>query len=57
MLRTIYGADERYREEYLSRHVGYYLTGDSGYIDEDGHEVHRDELALLRTDAHPNGRS
>ena len=28
-----------------------------GYIDEHGHEVHRDELALLRTDAHPNGRS
>ncbi|WP_340686954.1 propionyl-CoA synthetase [Amycolatopsis coloradensis] len=36
-LPTLWGADERYREEYLSQHPGYYLTGDSGYIDEDGY--------------------
>jgi propionyl-CoA synthetase len=36
-LPTLWGADERYREEYLSQHAGYYLTGDSGYIDEDGY--------------------
>jgi DNA-binding HxlR family transcriptional regulator len=35
-------------------------TGESvhiGFIDEQGREVQRDELALLRTDAHPRGRS
>lgn len=35
-------------------------TGESvhiGFIDEQGREVQRNELALLRTDAHPRGRS
>ncbi|MET7994973.1 propionyl-CoA synthetase [Amycolatopsis sp. NPDC005232] len=36
-LPTLWGDDERYREAYLARFPGYYLTGDSGYLDEDGY--------------------
>jgi propionyl-CoA synthetase len=36
-LPTLWGDDERYVESYLSRYDGYYLTGDSGYIDEHGY--------------------
>ncbi|WP_410655320.1 propionyl-CoA synthetase [Amycolatopsis sp. lyj-112] len=36
-LPTLWEDDERYREAYLSRYDGHYLTGDSGYIDEDGY--------------------
>ena len=36
-LPTLWGDDDRYVESYLSRYDGYYLTGDSGYIDSDGY--------------------
>jgi propionyl-CoA synthetase len=36
-LPTLWQADERYVEAYLSRYPGHYLTGDAGYIDEDGY--------------------
>ncbi|WP_033288181.1 propionyl-CoA synthetase [Amycolatopsis jejuensis] len=36
-LPTLWGDDERYRSAYLARYPGYYLTGDSGYLDEDGY--------------------
>ncbi|MCU1680056.1 MAG: prpE [Amycolatopsis sp.] len=36
-LPTLWGDDRRYLKEYLSTYVGYYLTGDSGYRDEDGY--------------------
>jgi propionyl-CoA synthetase len=36
-LLTIYGDDARYHSEYLSTYDGYYLTGDGGYIDDDGY--------------------
>jgi propionyl-CoA synthetase len=36
-LPTLWGADDRYIASYLSAFPGYYLTGDGGYIDEDGH--------------------
>jgi propionyl-CoA synthetase len=36
-LPTLWGDDERYVESYLSRYDGYYLTGDSGYVDDDGY--------------------
>ncbi|MFC3451274.1 propionyl-CoA synthetase [Amycolatopsis speibonae] len=36
-LPTLWEDDERYREAYLSRYEGHYLTGDSGYVDEDGY--------------------
>ncbi|HEX6352239.1 propionyl-CoA synthetase [Actinophytocola sp.] len=36
-LPTLWGDDERYVESYLSRYPGYYLTGDGGYIDDDGY--------------------
>ncbi|MCM2580095.1 propionyl-CoA synthetase [Streptomyces meridianus] len=36
-LPTLWGDDERYIDSYLSRHEGYYLTGDGGYLDEDGY--------------------
>jgi len=36
-LLTLYGDDERYVSEYLSTYDGYYLTGDGGFIDDDGY--------------------
>jgi propionyl-CoA synthetase len=36
-LPTLWGDDDRYVESYLSRYPGYYLTGDGGYIDDDGY--------------------
>lgn len=37
MLRTIYGDDERYREEYWSQVDGCYFTGDGAHRDNDGY--------------------
>ena len=34
---TLWGADERWIEVYLSRHPGYYMTSDAGCIDDDGY--------------------
>ncbi|HYL22155.1 MAG TPA: propionyl-CoA synthetase [Gemmatimonadales bacterium] len=34
---TLWQNDERFRETYLTRYPGRYLTGDGGYIDEDGY--------------------
>lgn len=45
MLATLWQDRERYRKAYLSEFDGYYLTGDSGLIDEDGYVV-----VLGRTD-------
>ncbi|OBK80119.1 propionyl-CoA synthetase [Mycobacterium sp. 1274761.0] len=36
-LPTLWGDDARYEASYLSEYPGYYLTGDGGYIDEDGY--------------------
>ncbi len=36
-LSTVWGDDERYVRGYLSAFPGYYLTGDGGYLDEDGY--------------------
>ncbi|MFI6681184.1 propionyl-CoA synthetase [Kribbella sp. NPDC050470] len=36
-LPTLWGDDQRYIDNYLSRYDGYYLTGDSGYLDDDGY--------------------
>ncbi|MGP5072611.1 acetate--CoA ligase [Arthrobacter rhombi] len=36
-LRTLWGNDERYRSAYLDQFPGFYTTGDSGYLDEDGY--------------------
>ncbi|MGV9249689.1 propionyl-CoA synthetase [Streptomyces sp. NPDC003710] len=36
-LPTLWNDDERYRTSYLSRYPGYYVTGDRGYVDEDGY--------------------
>jgi propionyl-CoA synthetase len=36
-LLTLYGDDERYVKEYLSTYDGYYLSGDGGFIDDDGY--------------------
>jgi propionyl-CoA synthetase len=36
-LPTVYGNDERYVSSYLSAFDGYYLTGDGGYVDQDGY--------------------
>ncbi|TVP77579.1 MAG: propionyl-CoA synthetase [Thioalkalivibrio sp.] len=35
-LLTLWNNDRRFRESYLDHVPGYYLTGDSGYLDEDG---------------------
>jgi propionyl-CoA synthetase len=34
---TLWGDDERFVRSYLSRFPGYYHTGDSGFLDEDGY--------------------
>ncbi len=36
-LPTLWGDDDRYVAGYLSAFDGYYLTGDGGYLDEDGY--------------------
>ena len=36
-LSTLWGNDQRYIDSYLSAFDGYYATGDSGYIDEEGY--------------------
>jgi propionyl-CoA synthetase len=36
-LTTLWQNDEGYREGYLRRYPGYYLTGDAGFIDADGY--------------------
>jgi propionyl-CoA synthetase len=36
-LPTLYRDDARFRQAYLARHPGHYLTGDGGYLDEDGY--------------------
>lgn len=37
MMRTIYGDDQRYVDQYWTKFPGYYLTGDSAKKDEDGY--------------------
>lgn len=36
-LNTLWRDDERYERSYLSAYPGHYLTGDSGFFDEDGY--------------------
>jgi propionyl-CoA synthetase len=36
-LPTLWGDDDRYEASYLREHPGFYLTGDGGYLDEDGY--------------------
>src|SRR5262245_8370403 len=36
-LPTLWRDDERFVESYLTRHPGYYVTGDGGNLDEDGY--------------------
>ncbi|MFD1331543.1 propionyl-CoA synthetase [Methylopila musalis] len=36
-LPTLWNADERFRESYLTGFPGYYQTSDAGYMDEDGY--------------------
>jgi propionyl-CoA synthetase len=42
---TLWNADQRFREAYLSEFPGYYQTADAGYIDEDGYV-----FVMARTD-------
>ena len=34
---TLWGADKRYKENYMSTYPGYYLTYDAGHVDKDGY--------------------
>ena len=36
-LASLWQGDLKYRESYLDQYPGYYLTGDGGYIDQDGY--------------------
>ncbi|MBX2803752.1 MAG: propionyl-CoA synthetase [Myxococcales bacterium] len=36
-LPTLWQADDRYVESYLTAHPGHYTTGDAGYMDDDGY--------------------
>ncbi|WP_281355170.1 propionyl-CoA synthetase [Phytoactinopolyspora limicola] len=42
---TLWNADERFRETYLSAFPGYYQTADAGYVDDDGYV-----FVMARTD-------
>jgi propionyl-CoA synthetase len=42
---TLWNADERFRETYLSSFPGYYQTADAGYVDDDGYV-----FVMARTD-------
>jgi propionyl-CoA synthetase len=42
---TLWNADERFYETYLSRFPGYYATADAGYVDENGYV-----FVMARTD-------
>jgi propionyl-CoA synthetase len=42
---TLWNADERFRETYLSRFPGFYQTADAGYVDENGYV-----FVMARTD-------
>ena len=42
---TLWNADSRYEESYLSDFPGFYKTGDAGYVDEDGYV-----FVMTRTD-------
>ena len=42
---TLWNADDRFRETYLSRFPGYYETADAGYLDENGYV-----FVMARTD-------
>ncbi len=44
-LPTLWHADQRYIDSYLSDYPGYYKTGDAGFIDEDGYV-----FVMTRTD-------
>jgi propionyl-CoA synthetase len=44
-LPTLWNADSRYEQSYLAEFPGYYLTGDAGFIDEDGYV-----FVMTRTD-------
>ncbi|MDH3645069.1 MAG: AMP-binding protein, partial [Gammaproteobacteria bacterium] len=44
-LPTLWHADERFREAYLTDFPGYYKTGDAGFVDEDGYV-----FVMTRTD-------
>ncbi|MBY0509029.1 MAG: propionyl-CoA synthetase [Rhodospirillaceae bacterium] len=37
MATTLWNAQERYRQAYLTRYPGYYLSGDAGFFDMDGY--------------------
>lgn len=34
---SLWGSDERFKQAYMERYPGYYLTGDAGMIDDDGY--------------------
>ena len=36
-LPTLWGNEQRFRDAYLSKYPGYYLTGDAGFKDDDGY--------------------
>jgi len=36
-MQTLWNNDERFKSAYLTTYPGYYLTGDAGYIDEEGY--------------------
>jgi propionyl-CoA synthetase len=44
-LPTLWNADDRYVQSYLTAYPGYYQTGDAGYMDEDGYV-----FVMARTD-------
>jgi propionyl-CoA synthetase len=36
-LQGVWGDDARYQKSYLTEHPGFYLTGDGGFVDDDGY--------------------
>ena len=55
-LPTVWGNQTRFEEGYLNTYPGYYLSGDGGFIDEEGYVFIMGRTCLLYTSPSPRDR-